>query len=140
MPVVSNVLSRSLEAIFNSSNKKNNEFNSYSALGFNNRGPRVKRVCRKFDVFQGLPRAVFPTIPQKQANKSSKTNSPNKRNKNKKTTPNKNQSSASTSKLNGNSSLKVEDDSNSSYSSDDLDITEYIARNLKREMSSKDVC
>lgn len=159
MPVVNNVLSRSIAAILkNSPIAKNGEFvNSYSALGFN-KGPRVKRVCRSsIDGYRGAPRAVFP-LPTSQSKtaKAAKTpsanSSPSKQRAGKsgkkllKTQSSSASSSAaqsaSTSKSNSNSSFK-EDDSTTECSydcdSDDLEITDYIARNLKREMESKDI-
>lgn len=143
MPVVNNVLSRSIAAIFkNSTINKNGEFNSYSAMGFN-KGPRVKRVCRTFsDVYRGLPRAVFP-MPSTQTNKinknstSSTNSSPSKRN-NKTNKKQKNQQPKST-QIASTSNYYKDDLTECSYDSDDLEITEYIARNLKREMESKDI-
>lgn len=145
--MVNNVLSRSIAAIFKSSPvNKNGEFvNSYSALGFN-KGPRVKRVCRTFsDVYRGQPRAVFPAVPTSQkSGKTSKTgsanSSPSKQRKSSKKLLKSSASSsaaqsASTSKSNSNDSTHCSYDCDS----DDLEITDYIARNLKREMESKDI-
>ena len=141
------MLSRSIAAIFKSSPvNKNGEFvNSYSALGFN-KGPRVKRVCRTFsDVYRGQPRAVFPLPTSQKSGKTSKTpsanSSPSKQRKSsKKQLPKSSASSsatqsASTSKSNSNDSTHCSYDCDS----DDLEITDYIARNLKREMESKDI-
>lgn len=148
MPVVNNVLSRSIAAIFkNSTVNKNGSFNSYSALGFN-KGPRVKRVCRQFsDVYRGLPRAVFPAVVVKDErtsnSKTGKVNSSAQSKRKTKKLKNNNkssQSSPSTSKSNSNSSFKEDDSTECSLDSDDLEITTYIERNLKKEMdSSKDV-
>lgn len=152
MPVVNNVLSRSIAAIFKSSpvNKNGDFVNSYSALG--NKGPRVKRVCRTFsDVYRGQPRAVFP-LPTSHKAKTSKTGSANsspskQRSKNKKLLKNQSSASssaaqsASTSKSNSSSSKEDDSATECSYDcdSDELEITDYIARNLKREMESKDI-
>lgn len=159
MPVVNNVLSRSIAAILkNSPINKNGEFvNSYSALGFN-KGPRVKRVCRtSLDGYRGAPRAVFPLPTSHKTAKVSKPPSANSSPSKQRSSKNgkkllKTQSSsasssaaqsASTSKSNSNSSFKEDDSTTEECSydcdSDDLEITDYIARNLKREMESKDI-
>lgn len=129
----------------------NNSYSSYN--GYGNRGPRVKRVCRSIeDVYRGLPRAMFPVCPtdkdtdskdvkDTKANTKSKTpvkgrngsqrSSPTKKSPTKSSSKKVNKRKSTTGTPATSVSATNDDDE---YDSDDLPITEYIYRNLEKEM------
>jgi hypothetical protein len=121
----------------------NNSYSSYN--GYGNRGPRVKRVCRSIeDVYRGLPRAMFPVGPVEPEVKESKEKptkkTPSKGRTSQRSSPTKKSPTKSASKKTSKrKTTKTEaDDNDDEYDSDDLPITEYIYRNLEKEMRGAD--